>query len=487
MRLRSIPCKAVGIIRVGQISQHITKPIPRKRALSVSTGRRLSRTAEITSDVKLEYRVDNLACDNGLVFAGETSKQWRPLSTTLELSTTERTYFSDDSGGTSADLQFADRQGELKCFQYRAFLMTGHRNYTPILLNVGLRVITDKQPDLFVDQIIPKKEGDSKRFVGLDITIRNFFAKNKTAAADFDGSLNKSFYVDLYIFAPDETPFSPKNPPPIPFVEGETTPITATHHLYATLRRDSMPANATFPSDPTVQTAWKDKWTDLATKEKVTDLSRIMGSLTKTGTYTACVIVDSFLENANDRITWPKVYVNEGDENDNWKCVPIDIEDVPVKVCVMKGADMKGNAKEQDAQTKQPVKGTYTISRTVDRDVDLEVFFNLGGSTSISETQESGKPDYQFDQKDGKAVVAVKGSLGSVVIPKGSLSVTFDFTPVDDLTQEGDENVELKIIKVAEPSEYEPEAVPDAKCYITENIIIEDNDWYIYLPIIGRQ
>lgn len=468
-----------GVVDISQYNNAETK---KTGVLGVNWSVAVSRTETIVSDITMEYRVDDLACDNGLVFGNAESERWRPLTTTLELSTTERLYMSDP-GGNKADLLAEDVQGELKCFQYRAFLSTQHVNYTPVLLNVGLRVITDKEPDLYVDQIIPRQAANSDTFVALDITMKNLFENEveKTADANFDGNTQQNnFFTDLYIFAPGQPYFTEDNPPVVPIVEGESTPMTATHYLYATIPRSELTANATFPRDPTDQSPWDNEWKRVDNNQPV-DMQLLMSNLTESGTYTACVVVDSFVTQA-DRVDWPTGYVKEGREDNNWKCVPIKIEDVPVKVCVMK--DMQGNAKEFDADQKRTINGTYTISRSVDTGEDLPVYFDISGTASVSATVETGQPDYNFGSSPS---VTLNGKRGSVTIPKGALSVTMTFIPVDDKLQEGDETMKVTMVEVGDPSPYKAEAFPDTNCRVSAEILIEDDDWYLYLPVVSRK
>lgn len=471
---------------VFDISQYNNAETKKTGVLGVNWSAAVSRTETIVSDIKLEYRVDDLACDNGLVFAGEKAKQWRPLSTTLELSTTERLYMSDP-GGNKADFLAEDVDGELQCFQYRAYLSTKHVNYTPVLLNVGLRVITDKEPDLYVDQMIPRQADGSDTFIGLDITIRNLFENevDKTADANFDGNFPVNFYTDLYIFSPGQPYFTEDNPPEMPFIEGVSTPLTATHHhFYATIPREQMAANTTFPPSSDDQSPWDGKW-KYAEGENINDpvdMQEIMSGLDDTGTYTACVVVDSYLEKEADRVDWPNGYVKEGREDNNWKCVPIEVEEIPVKVCVMK--DMQGNAKEFDADEQRTINGTYTISRTVDTGADLPVYFDISGTSSVTASVETEQPDYNFGSSPS---VTLNGTQGSVTIPEGSLSVTINFVPVDDKLQEGDETMKVTIVEVGSPPSYQAQAIPDTNCRVSSEILIEDNDWYVYLPTVSRE
>ncbi len=459
--------------------------------VGVSWSAAVSRTETITTDIMLEYRVDSQECEAPLVFESADASRWRPLSMTQELtSTNQPIYYSKLDGSNSGNIEAEDSEQEINCFQYRAQFMTYHRNYTPILLNVGLEALTDKQPDLWVEELVPKtSDTDETTFVGLDVVIKNYFEKDKTANADFDGNSEKNFYIDMYIFSPGQQWFTPENPPTIPFIEGESEPVESHHHFYATLEREEMPAEATFPQDPNNQTKWNEEWkyAEGDNFNEPVDIENIMRGLNETGTYTACVVVDSYLETIDDLEQWPDGYVAEGDETDNWLCVPIEVEDVPVKACVMPDMpEEEEHAKEFDKETETTIKGTYTISRSVDRGDDLQIFFNIGGTASLTETEETGEPDYRFDQSGSENTLNIIGKTGSVVIPAGSLAVTFDFTPVDDLLEEGDETVRLTVIEGTEQKLYQPAEIPGTDCKVSSEIIIEDNDYAVYLPLVAR-
>ncbi len=455
--------------------------------VGVTWSAAVSRTTEITSDIRLEYRIDNLGCDNPKVFGDADSSQWRTLTRTLELTTTEQAYFSQGTGNNSVDMQESDRQDKIACFQYRAQLMTAHKNYTPLLLNVGINILTDKKPDLWVEEIAPQKSDTGNQFVGLDVTLQNLFEedRDKTGDANIDGLSNpKDFFVDLYIFAPGQQEFTAKNPPEMPFIEGHTEDVEALHHFYATIERNQMKAESTFPPNPDDQSVWESEWENLDPEGD--SVAEVMKSITDTEVHTACVVVDSYVESMEKYNLWPNGYVNEWVETNNFHCEPIQLDFVPVKVCVQPIPDEESHAKEFDKEINGPLKATFMISRTVDRGEDLKVFLDFKGTASVSPTQKNNLPDYRFEEQDGKTIVHVDQTPGWITIPEGKLDVTFEFTPVDDEMQEGDETVKIVIVET-EDGPYVPEGVPGTFCQPSAELLIEDDDWYIYLPIVMKE
>lgn len=451
--------------------------------VGVAWSAAVSRTSQITNDIKLEYRVDSLPCDNSLVFQGTESSIWQPLSRTLELSTTEHVYYSEAAGSNNAELQLTDRQKKINCFQYRAQLMTAHRNYTPILLNVGLTILSDKKPDLWVKDIIPKTSDNGNQFIGLDVTLRNFFEENKTADAIIEDNDITSFYVDMYIFAPGQQWFTKDNQPEIPFIGGHSEEVEALYHFYDTIQSGAIVANATYPPDPNNQTQWG--WKDIKTNEPIS-MRDVMSKITDTEVYTACVVVDSYIESITEFDPWPNGYVKEAEETNNWYCVPIQLDVVPVKVCVQPIPDGKTHAKEYDEDKGGPLQGTFMISRTIDRDEDLQIFLNIRGTSAVSATQENNLPDYRFDEVDGEPIVHIDQTPGWITIPKGTLEVEFSFTPIDDELPEGDESVIIAITELKD-APYVAEGVEGTLCQPTARLLIEDNDWYVYLPIVLQE
>jgi hypothetical protein len=157
-----------------------------------------------------------------------------------------------------------------------------------------------------------------------------------------------------------------------------------------------------------------------------------------------------------------------------------------VKVCVQPIPDGKTHAKEYDEDKGGPLQGTFMISRTIDRDEDLQIFLNIRGTSAVSATQENDLPDYRFDEVDGEPIVHIDQTPGWITIPKGTLEVEFSFTPIDDELPEGDESVIIAITELKD-APYVAEGVEGTLCQPTARLLIEDNDWYVYLPIVLQE
>jgi hypothetical protein len=353
-----------------------------------------------------------------------------------------------------------------------------------VLLNVAVRAITEKRPDLLVKTLSARQDETTGLYTNLVLAIQNLFEddENKTINADFDGYPSKSFYIDLYIFAPDETSFNrTDNLPPMPFIEGKTEPITPEHHLYTTLPRTAMPAGVTYPSDINDQAVWDNKWKRVDNEQTVS-IPSVLASLTKTGTYTACVVVDSYVSR-DEASEWKYGYVNEGNETNNFSCIPLEVKTIPVKVCI-EPDQPEGitNAKEQDRTTKQPIQGTFTISLSEKLEYDMTVYFNLIGTASFEHT---GEGDYVFDQQNGQDVVVQQGDKTAITLPVGAESFQFSFTPIDDTLFEKDETVTIKLYSPVD-SPYQVVPVDGTDCQERATILIEENDFGVYMPMIFR-
>lgn len=137
----------------------------------------------------------------------------------------------------------------VRCFQYRARLSTGDRTVTPLLLNLGIRIYTPGNPDIFQVENpatggrVDRRNGQGK-LVGFDVTLKN----QDTAAspngdppttldADFDEP-GGGFFVDLFIYGPAATAPNPAAPT-IPTNESDSN-----NKAYALINKTEMGADA---------------------------------------------------------------------------------------------------------------------------------------------------------------------------------------------------------------------------------------------------
>jgi hypothetical protein len=96
------------------------------------------------------------------------------------------------------------------CFQYRVKLIntSAGGKATPSLLNVRIQVVIPGYPDLKVQTLQPAKFGST--LTGLNVQIVNKNTVETTQPANIEGG--GSFYVDLFVFGPGQTPVTPTLP-----------------------------------------------------------------------------------------------------------------------------------------------------------------------------------------------------------------------------------------------------------------------------------
>jgi hypothetical protein len=443
----------------------------------------LSRTKEMTTDIQLEYRFDSQnegddGCEIDHVF---TKSQWTPLTSTEVISGSTNITATNHSrpGGNNAEIEPGDMTSKAGCFQYRAKMNitnTGEddNDTTPYLLNVGVRSQVDKGPNLWLNRIDPIwLAEETRKLVGLEITINNLNGSLvQTTNANFGDTSQEHFFVDLLMFSPGQK--APQGQEEYKSIStslpaiGGSDPVTSelalynpALHLYNTVTRD-IEAGASFPPGGQ-QGQWGDWY--YASDNEQTSLADAVASLTKTGTYTACLAIDTYIE--QDPAKWQRGYVYEKNEEDNFSCVEIDIESPQIEVWI--------EPLQPDAAEENQVEGTFIISRTGRTTAPLTVTYTLGGSASIEDTGTIGK-DYTV-QSPGTA--ALPDETATIEIPSGERDVTFDITPIDDKVMDHDETVVVSVLQ------------PDDMRYVrtepyTATVTIEDNDWQIFLPYIDQ-
>ena len=239
----------------------------------ISWATLITRTQGLNMDIALDYRIsDRGACDNPGFSDDDASATnptgWRALKGTPDGATTR-----SENGQNTVPI------GELPatCFQYRAKLTSGSATVgaqeTPSLLNLGIKIILPGSPDLKVARanVLPGKTNPAA-FGGLDIAITNKNEAEETQPASIEGG--GSFFVDLLVFEPGETP---NLSPALPLSGADE----ARSKAYANVSKDLLSPNATVPIRN-----WCDSAVDGCQPYDITKL------ITKVGTYTFVVVVD---------------------------------------------------------------------------------------------------------------------------------------------------------------------------------------------------
>lgn len=156
-------------------------------------------------DIRMDYRISTPteACTASNAFNGST---WQTLDGTPNDGSA--TYSVDGMNTVSLDRPVA------RCFQYRAYFTTGNIQATPALLMVGIKIYLPGAPDLTVSKLAGVYNANQS-LTGLDIEILNHNTSgDPTLAANQDGQPDGGFFVDLWIFAPGQTPQVPSIPIP---------------------------------------------------------------------------------------------------------------------------------------------------------------------------------------------------------------------------------------------------------------------------------
>jgi hypothetical protein len=247
-------------------------------------------------DIKMEYRV-SVPTGGACVDAGAfTNSSWVPLDGTLDA------YFSQNSANSQAMPPLT----KARCFQYRAKLTTtGDRKSTPALLNVSILVYIPGSPDLKFKEMAALRGSGGKTLTGLKIVITNQNDSSPpTQPADIEGG--GSFFVDLCVFGPGDSPVKPT----LPLSDANTQCSDA----YAQISKSTMGKDTTFLITQWCKTGPGPGCTVLDPKSL----------FTKPGNYTLYAAVDSY--------GYVKEEPNPGAENNNVSAaLPVTIYANPTK------------------------------------------------------------------------------------------------------------------------------------------------------------
>lgn len=174
-------------------------------------------TPGTNTDIRVSFRTSNANdCSN----PGWTESDWRDMTSTEA---------GSGLGSANGINTFPIGQQIIaKCFQYKAVLFSGATsgssipNVTPTLLNLGIIVRVPGSPDLKVKSTANDPNAftalynQKKQFVGFSVKLINHNDQTtapdnvtQDAAAENGGT----FFVNLYIFKPGETPVAPTLPP----------------------------------------------------------------------------------------------------------------------------------------------------------------------------------------------------------------------------------------------------------------------------------
>lgn len=414
----------------------------------------VSRTREITTDIALEYRVKPSSGGCETVNFGESD--WKKFYQ-ADLGTTY-----SRAGSNIAILQPEDVQN-LKntraCFQYRARLTTNDPEVTPLILNTYLVVSEEKAPDLYG---VSKVEADT---TGMDIATEIWNLNGsvqKTADADFLRGKFKKFYVDLFVFTPGQSAAPLKNIAlPVVGKEGLATinAVGAALHVYSQVDISVMKAGKTFPDPPEKQDLWSgpSQWTDPVTQKPLSKTLREIlqePKFNKTGIYTVCVLVDSFV-NTDDAYDWGQTgYVVEANEGNNLSCREVDREtEVSIELETEKQPAEKG-----------PTPVRLVIARNNSSDKALVVHFEVRGTATEGE-------DYTFNG------ITIEDGKGTVTIPANQRKVELVLTPINDKFPDHYETVIITLLG----GHY---MLVRDKMSVT--VTIQDDDWMVFLPVVQR-
>ncbi len=107
---------------------------------------------------------------------------------------------------------------EARCFQYRARLLAAtDLSKTPSLLNVTVKIFIPGYADLWVNNFAEKRGDNGRTLTGFDLSIINQVQNSsEPTIAVYKVTSGGSFFVDLCIYKPGETPATPPLPWPEP-------------------------------------------------------------------------------------------------------------------------------------------------------------------------------------------------------------------------------------------------------------------------------
>lgn len=475
--------------------------IDNKTAITgISWSTLLTRTQDADMDIMLEYRIDEF--DNCLFGGG--NEGWQVLTQTnglqsapplqaTDLMTTSQIY--SYKGSNSSNLRAQDTQGKIGCIQYRAKFTTEDSTQTPMLLNVGLLILSNRLPDLKVADDLSGPVYDEENpdlLENFDVIVRNLNGDSEndvslTAAADYDdfrftdAQNRDQFSVDALIYAPGETYVTDME---LPLIGDE--PVTATMHLYNSIQKNLLQPGDVFPDNEDVKTTWDASWRDPENNNQEMSLVDAIDSIGMSGVYTICIGVDSWItledsqpkepteENWDEEVAkqWrDHAYVNESDEGNNYHCFYLDMQERETDVWVEASEEPDDQPAEKDPTTEQPRRGTFNIYRSQAVSSSLTVTFSIKGTATLTSTTGT-LADYTTDPENTTA---------SITIPAGEDVVTFDVVPVDDVRYDPDETVTVDLLDPTPPPDY---TVLQNKSEATLTIL--DDEWGAYLPLILR-
>jgi hypothetical protein len=485
------------------VSEYIEIPAG-ERFTGIEWSAYLSRTEDIGTDIQMKYRLDVSAqkCERSDIFAeqapGEEEGGWRVLTATDSLIDFYSVPGRNIGDMAQVDIDLLDNDDHPgACFQYEAVMTSKDTpSETPLLLNVYRRVKETVLPDLFpivnmnvVNEAPEGENPDDYPRVVLNISIKNLNEiPEKTAPANFDG-YNRIFNLDLFVFGPgQENVFDPMHKDiQLPFPALYTPTIESDLHYYSTMPKSQMAIAHEEILSPTTS------WAKVTDPTKFT-LDEELKQLSTSQAYTACVLVDSYIDNERDLQNWPDGYVFEARELNNVACDSTEAAEYEVWI---KAEDsdqqITDQVREKEGDNTPPeeyLRGIFTIGLADDKEAkeDLEVHFKIKTEDDLGANENILLATYQDDytlqdleNNNGftSDITILNNKEGTVTIPEGENQVTFEVIPQDDDLLEGDEDVTYQLQAI-------PETYGLDTDYSQATVVILDNEHAIYLPIVNN-
>jgi hypothetical protein len=257
-------------------------------------------------DIEMQYRtsIDN-ECDNPVALNSAT---WQDMDGFQNNPKRSR---------TGANAHLLGVPPPTHCFQYRAKLVNGTsgiQKSTPLLLNVSIQVIIPGSPDLQVQTLTATRnlKGD---FTGLNVELLNHYTDTSadhrypTQPVDVDQT-GGSFFVDLFVFGPGQTPVKPTPP-------WQTNPIG--DKACATVSKGQMPVDASV-SIP--------RWYKISSGTCEQDPIDMITLFPQPGNYVVYVVVDSYDCSTTDTMKGCVDESSPGAEDNNVKQLNVTIAKV---------------------------------------------------------------------------------------------------------------------------------------------------------------
>ncbi|MDZ4721486.1 MAG: hypothetical protein SH847_23735 [Roseiflexaceae bacterium] len=179
---------------------YVSKPVPFTFAQSRLKKIFWTATIPTGAGIDISFRVSNDATCADLGTRSEAAAPWNSAPGTFNATTNQ--------------YEFALNTDPANCFQYRARLAPTNNsdtNATPYLQRLGVVIEIPGATDLTVKSVTPV--GTSDALTSLAITLHNenvFLPGEPTLPADFGpngfGSLQGSFFVDVFVYPPGVTP-----------------------------------------------------------------------------------------------------------------------------------------------------------------------------------------------------------------------------------------------------------------------------------------